>query len=56
MVVGGSPTAKPISRCAMARRVTLSISSRTSSPSSRKCSAIAEAYMRRKTAARGWFI
>ena len=40
-VVGGSPTASPISRCAMATRVTESIISMTFKPLSRKYSAIA---------------
>ena len=40
---GGSPMARPTSRWAMAKRVTESIISITSSPWSRKCSAIAVA-------------
>ena len=39
-VVGGSPTARPISRHAMAKRVIESIIRRTLRPESRKCSAI----------------
>src|SRR5918996_431125 len=39
LVVGGSPAARPTSRCAIAKRVTESISSRTLSPWSRKYSA-----------------
>ncbi len=42
-MVGGSPAARPTSRCAIAKRVTESISSRTFSPWSRKYSAIAVA-------------
>ncbi len=37
---GGSPIARPISRCAMANRVTESMRKVTSIPKSRKCSAI----------------
>jgi hypothetical protein len=41
LAVGGSPAESPISRCAMAKRVTESISTSTSLPTSRKYSAIA---------------
>ena len=40
-VAGASPAARPISRCACANRVTLSITSSTSRPVSRKYSAMA---------------
>ena len=50
LVVGGSPTERPISRCAMAKRVTESISSSTSLPSSRKYSATRERQIRRLAA------
>ena len=39
-MAGGSPIARPTSRCAIAKRVSESIISSTSLPSSRKCSAI----------------
>ena len=43
LTTGGSPTVRPISRCAIAQRVTESIISVTSSTCSRKYSAMAVA-------------